>query len=173
MFYGLSRSGDNDPIPFEKLNAPNEGDVAVGLQLSIPLWDLGQKRQLVGAKIGLRQARNSLQELEEDIVFELLNAHRDLQIRWEQLRLNLRSLELSREQLEVEQERLKVGRSSNFQVVSFQNSLVEAENSYLDAQVSYLNALTDLDELLGTTLQHWGVTVESVEEKQTGLEIYQ
>ncbi len=171
--YGLSRSGDNNPVPLEKLDSPQQGDVTVGLQLSIPLSDLSQRRQLVAAKISLQQARNALQELEEDIVFELLNAHRDLQIRWEQLALTKRSLELSRKQLELEQEKLKVGRSSSFQVVSFQNSLVEAENSYLDAQIAYLNALTDLDQLLGTTLQHWGVTVESVERQQTGLGAYQ
>lgn len=162
--YGIGRS-NNNAQPLHGLRSPEKGDFQVGLQLTVPLWDLETKRRVVSAKIALKQARTALKQLEESIVLELLNAHRDLQIRWEQLGLNKQTLALSRKQLSLEQEKLKMGRSSSFQVVSFQNSLVEAESSYLNAQIDYLNALTDLDQLLGTTLQHWGISLDKVEQQ--------
>ncbi len=163
--YGIGRS-NNNAQPLHGLRSAEKGDFQIGLQLNIPLWDLERKRSLLSAKIALKQTQTALKQLEEGIVLELLNAHRDLQIRWQQLGLNKHSLALSRKQLSLEQDKLKMGRSSSFQVVSFQNSLVEAENSYLDAQIDYLNALTDLDQLLGTTLQHWGISLETVEQQQ-------
>lgn len=167
--YGLAQSG-RDARPLRSLQHPAQGDFHIGLSLTVPLFDLEPKHRVTSSRVALKIARNNLRELEETIVLELLNAHRDLQIRWEQLELNQRSVELSRKQLALEQDKLKVGRSSSFQVVSFQNRLVEAEYGYLNARISYLDALTDLDESLGTTLRHWGVSLAEVERQQPGLD---
>jgi len=46
-------------------------------------------------------------------------------------------------------------------MVIFQNNLILAENSEIRAKIDYLNALTNLDALLGTTLERWGVNISS------------
>jgi len=152
--YGINRNGEES---WSDVSAP--GEYQAQLNLSIPLDNLAAKRDWVAAKVALRQAHNQVQEIEELIVLQLENAYRDVQIRWEQLGLSERTVALSRKQLELEQEKLTVGRSSSFQVVSFQNSLMEAEHNHLNAQIDYLNALSELDELVGITLQRWGVQI--------------
>lgn len=148
--YNLARTSTEGSDPVDSKG------YAVNLQLQLPLSDKLPKRRIIAARIALRKIRNNLDTLKERIDLELVNAKRDIDIRWQQLGLSQRALDLSSQQLELEKAKLKAGRSSNFQVVTFQNNLLIAENNYLNARISYLDALTDLDETLGMTLQHWG-----------------
>ena len=135
-------------------------DTVVGLTLTIPLNDISKDQALLNAKIALIQANNDKVSSHESIRLEIINLLNNLEISLEQVELAKQSLELSRKQLKLEQQKLKAGRSSNFQVVSYQNELTSAENNYLSTQISYLNSLTDLDQSMGTTLDHWGVTIK-------------
>jgi outer membrane protein TolC len=47
-----------------------------------------------------------------------------------------------------------------FELVRLQNDLEQARNVELNATIDYLNALTRLDQVLGTTLDTWQVTIE-------------
>ena len=69
------------------------------------------------------------------------------------------NLNYSAQQLQAELARLQAGRSSNFQVVSFQSQLQNAESAELGAVIGYVNALTTLDQVLGTTLDTWRITL--------------
>lgn len=134
-------------------------DYSVGLALAIPINDVPRDKTLLDARIGLMTARNNKVVKHEAIRLELINALRNLKVNLKQVSMAKRSLDLSRKQLELEQKKLKAGRSTNFQVVAYQNELTSAENTYISTQISYLNALTDLDQSMGTTLEHWGVEV--------------
>lgn len=144
----------------KELGYVDRGDFSVNLDLTIPIADVSRKQTLINARIQRIQTKNNHIDLKESIRLELVDKIRNIDILWEQVSLSKRSLDLTTQQLELEQEKLRTGRSSNFQVVSFQNQLASAENQYVSAQISYLNALTDLDASLGTTLQHWGVSIE-------------
>jgi outer membrane protein len=102
-------------------------------------------------------------ELKDNIEIEIMDAVRNINIKWEQVKLAQRSRDLSKQQLDIELEKLKVGRSENFQIVIFQNDLIRAENNEIRAKMDYLNALTNLDALLGTTLERWGVNIRTVQ----------
>ncbi len=158
--YNLDGSDDNAHGALKPLGRVKEGGYSVGLSLTIPIDDIGLDQNLLNANINLIQTKNSLIDSKESIRLEMIDALRNLEISLDQVRLAKRSLDLTRIQLELEQDKLKAGRSSNFQVVNFQNQLTSAEEAYISSQISYLNALTSLDQQMGTTLAHWGVSIE-------------
>ncbi len=78
------------------------------------------------------------------------------------MKLAQQATELSEKQLDIEQQKQKLGRGSGiFEIIQQQTALVEARNAELDATINYLNSLTNLDLLLGTTLNTWRVTIEN------------
>ncbi|MBK5012464.1 TolC family protein [Pseudomonas sp. S60] len=129
----------------------------VGLELDIPIGDLRRRQVQVQAQAAL-QSHDLLQaEAEQQLQRDVADAVRDLQVRWRQLEIAGRALTLSRRKLDIEQEKLTLGRSSNFEVLSFENDLRHAQDARLDAAVAYLNGQAILDQILGATLERWGV----------------
>ena len=158
--YLLTGNAEDVYASTRRVGPAQEGEFAAVVRLSAPLNDLSRKQSLVNARIGLTRTRNDIVQLEENIQIEVADAVSNTDLSWGQLELAQRSLELSRRQLEIEETKLRAGRSSSFQIVSFQNDLQQAENAYLQSQISYLNSLTQLDASIGTTLDHWGVTID-------------
>lgn len=134
-------------------------DFNIGLQLNIPLGQIAREQPEVSATIALRQselaieqARDRLRQAVEDVVRNIDTLRR-------QAELARRARELAGLQLDAELVKLQAGRSSNFQVVSFQGSLQSAESAELAAVIAYANALTQLDQVLGTTLETWRISL--------------
>ena len=160
--YGISGE-DDERIgdAFGKSTNANRSAWNVGLMLSIPLYgDLTREQTYIGAKINLKKAKISLEELKENIEIEVLDAVRDVEMKLRQVELARQAKELSEKKLEIEKEKLKAGRSTNFQLVSFQNDLIVVQSSELNAIIAYLNALTSLDNVLGTTLDTWKIEIK-------------
>jgi outer membrane protein TolC len=159
--YNLTGTSDDWIESQQRAGRLGKGDYSVQLALRIPFGDKPRERELVAAQVRLRHAGINVQELKENIEIEVMDAVRSIQIKWEQVKLAQRARDLSKQQLDIELEKLKVNRSSNFNMVIFQNNLILAENSEIRAKIDYLNALTNLDALLGTTLERWGVNISS------------
>lgn len=139
-------------------------DWGVGLNLNIPFEIYGndrlvKKQNLLMARKNLKVARLELEEARSDLETNVRNAVRNVHTQLVLLGRARKSLELARQKLEVEKTKLNVGRSTLFQVVSFQNTLVERQEAEVNQTISYLTALTTLDQLLGTTLDTWGVEI--------------
>jgi outer membrane protein TolC len=163
--YNLTGASDSWLDAQQKAGQLGKGDYSIGLSLRIPLGELtrDQKEQgVLSAKITLRQAELNLQQAKEDLEIEIQDAVRNINLNWEQIKLAKRARELAQKQLDIELEKFKVNRSTNFEVVKFKNDLISSQNSEISTQIEYLNALTDLDALLGITLDKWGVAIENV-----------
>ena len=132
-------------------------DYTVGLQLSVPLRDPAREQGEVNASVALRQADLQVAQLRDQISQQVRDGVRNIAITGGQLDTARRFRELAEQQLDIEVTKLQVGRSSNFAVVSFQNALQQAQTQELTAVITYLNALTILDQVLGTTLETWGI----------------
>jgi outer membrane protein TolC len=139
-----------------------EPGVALGLELRIPISNLSDQARAVSARIALQQQELSLQDLEQRLEVEVRNALRTVEISWKSQKLAEQAVKLSEQKLDIERQRLRAGRSSNFQVVTFEDDLVRTRTDLLSARIGYLNALTSLDDVLGTTLQTWGVSLEAM-----------
>jgi outer membrane protein TolC len=134
-------------------------DFNVGLQLNIPIGYLSREQLEVNATIALRQAEVAAEEARDRVRQQVEDAVRTVETQRRQAELARRARELAVLQLEAELVKLQAGRSSNFQVVSFQGALQQAESAELNAVIAYLNALNALDQVLGTTLDTWQITL--------------
>lgn len=144
-------------------NATNTStDVRTGISLGRTFGDLSREQRPERSRIDLRKAQISLEDSRSTLEIQLADRIRDVNLTFSQAKLARQATELSEKQLDVEQQKQKLGRSSGiFEIIQQQTALVEARNAELDATISYLNSLTDLDLLLGTTLDTWQVTIEN------------
>ncbi|MCG8617670.1 MAG: TolC family protein [Desulfobacterales bacterium] len=144
-------------------------DWSVGLSLTIPIYgDLTREQTLLTAGTTLKKARLELEETRQNITLEVQDGIREVETRLKQVTLAERARELAEQKLAVETEKLRVGRTTNFQVVTYQNDLVDSQNAEVNARVDYLNALTDLDTVLGTTLDTWKIDYNRENDKWPG-----
>jgi outer membrane protein len=130
----------------------------IGLNFSVPVYgDLTRKQTIISSKISRKKQLTSIENLKENITIEVQDAIRDVKMQLIQVKFAKQTHELTKEKLSIEQEKLNLGMTSNFQIVQSQNDLVRAQTSELDAKISYLNTLTNLDRIIGTTLETWKI----------------
>jgi outer membrane protein TolC len=130
----------------------------LGLALKIPVFgDLSREQTLISARVNLKKAELSLEDLKSSLANDVLNATRDVVTKLKQLKLANKARKLSEQKLDVERLKLTLGRTSNFQVISYENDLRTSLQSELDATTNYRNALSSLDQLLGSTLDTWKI----------------
>jgi outer membrane protein TolC len=127
------------------------------------LGDRTIEQEFERRRISLIQAQNDLEEERQQIDINVANAVRDVRDNYQKLELAKELTELRRQELNNEEEkiRLGVGNTSVVDLVRFQDDLVNAQNAELNAQIDYLNSLTELDRILGTTLERWDIIVET------------
>ena len=129
----------------------------VGLQIDVPIGDISRRQGEVRARVDLENQDIYLAEARQALERDVDDAVRNLGTRWRQYEIAKRARNLSLRTLEIEREKLQAGRSSNFQVLSFETDLRNAESALLNALIAYMNAQTDLDLVLGTTLESWNI----------------
>ncbi|MCP4287380.1 MAG: TolC family protein, partial [Gammaproteobacteria bacterium] len=132
---------------------------SVGLSLLIPLDMRDLRKEEVNAEVALEQAKLNLQEARENLDSTVRNAVVEVENSWQRLLISRRSLELAHRTLKTEIKKLSVGKSSSFEVLARQLSLREAESTELNAVIAYHNSLAAMDEILGTTLDTWQITL--------------
>ncbi|MEH2331872.1 TolC family protein [Nostoc sp.] len=137
-------------------------DVITGISLSRSFGDLSREQRPERSRVELRKAQISLEDSRSSLEIQLADIIRDVNLSFSQVKIAQQATALSEKQLDVEQQKQKLGRGSGiFQIIQQQTALVEARNAELDATINYLNTLTNLDLLLGTTLNTWQVTIEN------------
>jgi len=138
-------------------------DLRAGLVLTREFGNRGVEREFQRRRVDILQAENNLKEQNQKLEVDVTNAIRNINLNRKQVELAKKSLELAEKQLGIDQEkrRLGVGSSQSIEIVTFQNDLIAAKNDELNARIAYLNALTNLDQIIGTTLDTWQVKIES------------
>ena len=139
-----------------------DDDYFVGLGLNIPLGvnESATRRAHHRARISVRQSEIGLAELRQAIDVDVRGAVRDVEVRFRRTELARQARALSEQKLEIERTKLTAGLSSNFRLVRFEDDLIASQNSEIDAIIAYLNALTALDQVLGRTLETWGIEID-------------
>jgi outer membrane protein TolC len=133
-----------------------------GLELRKTLGDRSIERDFQRSRVNLLQAKNDLDEEVQQIEIELQNWIRDVNDNFKKVQLAQRATQLAEEQFRNEEEKVKlgVGNSSVVDLVRFQEDLGRARNDELNAKIDYLNSITELNQVVGTTLENWNITVE-------------
>lgn len=121
------------------------------------------ERDFQNSRVKLLQAENILKQRNQKLEVEVRNAIRDINLNLKKVELAQKSTELAQKLLDIELEKRKlgVGTSRIIDIVNSQNALIGAKNAELDARIAYFNALTNLDKIIGTTLETWQVRIEN------------
>jgi outer membrane protein TolC len=156
--YGGSSADYPYQTALDELYGRKNTAATVGLAVSIPVFgNLVPEQGVVNAKIALRKAQLSLDDLRDALEVQVLENVRDVDVNFRQVRLARTARQLTEEKLLFERDKLKSGLSSTFEVVQFEDDLINAQNSELSAIISYQNALTVLDQTVGSTLDTWKI----------------
>lgn len=151
-----SASRDDGPRFLDRFH---ETDTTVGVRLSIPIGDLTRRQAALAAETDLSTAQLRLEELQQAVESQVLDAVQSVETSWRQAEAARRARVLSERALDLGQEKLRFGRSSNFEVLSLQADLRAAAVQELSANIGYLNALTALDQQIGSTLETWRISL--------------
>jgi outer membrane protein TolC len=138
-----------------------ETDVRAGLTLTRQFGDLTINQRFERARVDVKKSENSLKDARSRLEIALQDSIRNVNLSFSRLELSREATKLSERQLDIEQQKRNLGRGADiFQLITLQNQLAVARNTELQSTINYLNALTNLDKLLGTTLQTWQITIE-------------
>lgn len=132
----------------------------VGLNMTKTFGDRTFEQNFQQAKIDLLRAENNLKDIHDQIDIEVKDRIREINLSFKRVELARQARMSSENQLEIEKRKQNLGKSSIFEVVSFQNDLVTTRNNEIEAIIDYNNALTNLDQVLGTTLENWNIEIE-------------
>ncbi|MEZ2232744.1 TolC family protein [Microcoleus sp.] len=148
-------------------NASNRSDgnsdLRAGLVLTREFGNRGIERDFQRSRVNLLKAENNLKEINQKLEVEVTNAIREINFNRKQMELAKKSRELAEKLLEIEQDKLRLGfgNSRSIDIVNYQNALIVAKDAELNARIAYFNALTNLDKIIGTTLETWQVRIEN------------
>ena len=139
----------------------NQVDLQAGLTLTIPFGDRSRRQSVLSARLNRQQQALAIAEIKESLQISVRNQVRTVHSLWAQLKLARQSETLVRKQLDAENIRFGLGRSTNFRVVEFEDQLILAQLDTASIGTDYLNALTELDRLLGTSLEVWNISFQA------------
>ncbi|MGB3403133.1 MAG: TolC family protein [Microcoleaceae cyanobacterium] len=133
-----------------------------GLNLTKDLGDRTIERDFKQRQVELLQAENNLDEQLQQLQIDIENSIRDVQEAFRRVELAQRATELAEQQLLNQQEKVKLGveNTSIVDLVGFQEELGQARNDELNAKIDYLNSITNLQQIVGITLDVWDIIIE-------------
>ncbi|MHC4831402.1 MAG: TolC family protein, partial [Planctomycetota bacterium] len=135
-------------------------DLSVGLEVEVPIFNVGPKARLEEAEARRRRALRQRQSLEQTVVFEVRAAARDMQSARERIRASSIAVELAEKQLQAEQDRLSEGLSTSFDVLQKEEDLTSARVVLISARLDYVRARLRLRRAEGTLLTAFDIEIE-------------
>lgn len=132
---------------------------AASLTLTIPLNDVNRKSALIRAKIQLEKEHIALKAAERGLIIQVTNVLSSMNNLAQQWSLAKRQVALARQSYELEQKKQRVGISTSLDVSNTQNQYLQAQTALINAKIAYLNQWSQLDLILGKTLETWQIRI--------------
>jgi outer membrane protein TolC len=128
-----------------------DDDWSGGVTVDLPFDPRSERDAVRRAHVALSAARRALEEQEDTVRVEIMEAYRGLQAQRRSAEIALRNTALAERRSEYAVLRFKQGELSNRDVVEAQNELLSARNAYVQARVAYamqrLGLLRDVGRL--------------------------
>jgi len=130
------------------------------LDLSIPIDDVAAKQQEIQTTIALQQANINYKELKKQLEINITNAYNTIQSTRQQVVLAERALALQQRTVEIARIKRNAGRLSTFELLNDQRDLTTADQTVTNSLITYINSLTVMNQILGTTLDRFGIWIK-------------
>ena len=138
-------------------------DYAVGFNVNIPIRNRSAQADQVRSELEYNQANMRLQQLQNQIRIEVINAQFALQQNRARVEAAQAGAKLATESLEAEQKKYLLGASTNYAVMQAQRDLAQAESNLVAARAAYEKSRVELDRATGLTLTHLGIEMAQAE----------
>lgn len=132
---------------------------SVGLNLKVPINDVALKAGLVRAKVSLQQAQTNLQQNRRLLITNIKNLITDLKSQRLQVQISEQAVKLKQQDYELQKKKQQLGKGTSLDVTNSQNALISAKTELINNKITYLNTVSELREILGTTLTNWDVKI--------------
>ncbi|GGA57135.1 hypothetical protein GCM10011507_05580 [Edaphobacter acidisoli] len=139
-------------------NAPDKG---VGVNITIPLRNRVAQADQARSQMEYRQSEMRLQQLYTQIRIQVVNAQYALTNDRAQVTAAEAAQEYAAQSLDAEQKKYKLGASTTANVLQQERNLAAADDNMISATAAYANARVALSELLSTTLDKYGISLQS------------
>jgi outer membrane protein TolC len=138
----------------------------VGLNLAIPLRNRVAKADQFRAELEYRQNELYAEQTKKQIRLTVRNSEYTVEQSVARVGAATKARDLAQRTFEIDTQEQQLGGGSIYQTLTAQRDLSVAQSTLVTAQTAYEKAKIDLDRVVGTTLDHLGI---SIEEAKTGV----
>ena len=139
----------------------SQPDKGIGVNITIPLRNRTAQADQARSQMEYRQSQMRLQQLYTQIRIQVINAQYALTNDRAQVTAAQAAQDYAGQSLEAETKKYKLGASTTANVLQQGRNLATSENSLLSATAAYAKDRAALQQLLSTTLDHYGISIES------------
>jgi len=150
---GLESLNDNYATAVGQLFSLQTYFWSVGLSFEMPVIGNPFEVAYQQAQVQREQQETRLSDLRQQILRELRQAVRNVEMTGQQVDATRLAKELAEEQLKAQTEILNLGLTTNFQVLQFQSDFESASLAEVNAIVAYIQAVNQLQQAEGTLLE--------------------
>ena len=148
--FGLNGLGKDYQEAVDKVDLDYR-DWSVGIKFSLP-WGGGERAKYDQRKLEKAQALIAFKRLEQNIILEVRNKVREIDIQYRQVQAATILKEKESKNYKAQKERYAIGQISVHNILDYQERMAEAELDYIKALIDYNIALIELDKAEGLTL---------------------
>ena len=139
-------------------SAPDKG---VGVNITIPIRNRTAQADQARSQMEYRQSEMRLQQLYTQIRIQVINAQYALTNDRAQVAAAQAARDFAAQSLDAEQKKYKLGASTTANVLQQGRNLATGENNLLSSTAAYAKDRAALEQLLSTTLDHYGISIEA------------
>lgn len=129
------------------------------ITLTIPFRDLNRRNQLISAKVKIEKNRLNLIAMKRALETTITNTIINVESLAKRYHLAKKQVALAEKSYFLEKKKQEAGISSALDVNNTQNQLIQAQGGLIEAKIAYLNQLSNLDRILGKTLDYWHIKI--------------
>jgi outer membrane protein TolC len=138
-------------------------DYAVGIQMTIPIRNRAAQADQVRSELEYRQAELRYQQLQNQIRIEVQNAQFAVTQNRARVESARKARDLAQRTYDIEQKKLVLGASTSLTLLETGRDLALAESNLVSAMTTYEKSRVELDRVIGSTLEHNGISMEDAE----------
>ena len=152
-------SGSGYPAVLNELVNGSSPDKGVGFNFQLPIRNRTAQADQARSLIEYRQAEMHLEQLYTQIRMQVVAQQYALANDRALVQSSTAAQEYARQSLDAEQKKLRLGASTTANVLLQARNMAVAENSLINANLTYAKDRALLYEVLASTLQHYGISL--------------
>jgi outer membrane protein TolC len=158
--YGYNGAGREFSDSFNQFHEGDRPFYSYGVQMSVPLGNIGPRNQYKSTKATLKQIVLQLKQFEQNVMVQIDNAVKVAQSDYQSVEATKQARIYAEAALDAEQKTYAVGKATTFEVLQYQNNLTAARSQEIRALANYNEALASLAQEEGSTLDRYGIRIE-------------